>query len=164
MSHASVASSRATTIAFEMFAALMPLTYSWSSWKDGNQWQPMAINGNQWQSMAINGNQWQSLANNGNQWGDPWHSIRTQFMRTSLAQHYHIISTSLAHHSHIISTSFALQHQRCTWSMWKMFLLETAAITSRFRWIRDTTSQSASVPIAVHALRFGHSDSLAGTT
>ena len=45
-----------------------------------------------------------------------------------------------------------------------MFILETAAITSRFRWIRDTTSQSASVPIAVHALRFGHSGSLAGTT
>ena len=37
------------------------------------------------QSMAINGNQWQSMAINGNQSGDPWHSSRTQFMRTSLA-------------------------------------------------------------------------------
>jgi len=140
---------------------------------NGNQWQSMAINGNQWQSMAIVGNRWQTMAING--------AIRgTQFALSSCAHHYHIISTSFAHHSHIIRTSFAhhshinhshiisksfaLQHQRCTWSMWKMFLLETAAITSRFRWIRDTTSQSASVPIAVHALRFGHSGSLAGTT
>ena len=199
MSHASVASSRATTIAFEMFAALMPLTYSWSRWKDDNQWQSI---GHQWLSMAFDD---------------------TQFVLNSCAHHAHIIRTSCAHHSHIIRTSFAhhshiirteshsntsgapgacgrcsywrrrrseairsnqgnhLEHvedvligdgghqkqseaiRAITWSMWKMFLLETAAITSRFRWIRDTTSQSASVPIAVHALRFGHSESLAGT-
>jgi hypothetical protein len=49
--------------------------------------QSMAIDGNRWQSMAIDGNRWQSMAINGNQWGDPWHSIRTLFMRTSLAHH-----------------------------------------------------------------------------
>ena len=178
MSHASVASSRATTIAFEMFAALMPLTYSWSRWKDDNQWQSI---GHQWLSMAFYDTQFvlNSCAHH------------AHIMRTSCAHHSHIIRTSFAHHSHIIRTSFAqnrtptpavhLEHvedvligdgghqkqseaiRAITWSMWKMFLLETAAITSRFRWIRDTTSQSASVPIAVHALRFGHSESLAGT-
>ena len=83
MSHASVASSRATTIAFEMFAALMPLTYSWSRWKDDNQWQSM---GHQWLSMAFDD---------------------TQFVLNSCAHHAHIMRTSCAHHSHIIRTSFA---------------------------------------------------------
>ena len=124
MSHASVASSRATTIAFEMFAALMPLTYSWSRWKDDNQWQSM---GHQWLSMAFDDTQFvlNSCAHH------------AHIIRTSCAHHSHIIRTSFAHHSHIIRTSFAhhshriaLQHQRCTWSMWKMFLLETAAIRS----------------------------------
>ena len=94
MSHASVASSRATTIAFEMFAALMPLTYSWSRWKDDNQWQSM---GHQWLSMAFDDTQFvlNSCAHH------------AHIMRTSCAHHSHIIRTSFAHHSHIIRTSFA---------------------------------------------------------